>query len=201
MHHGGDIQGVITIMHEESNYFSFDIFKLLQALIRHSTLALANALLTEKLEKAVITDYLTDLYSRNYLEEQIVTQKSGTLILFDIDDFKVVNDRYGHHIGDEVLKKAAEIIRSYTEPIDVAARWGGEELALYSPTITINQGVQVADLILKKVKEKTIPSITLSSGVSSWDHTKEDSASDLFIRADKALYEAKNRGKNSVVKK
>ncbi|GAB3792001.1 hypothetical protein GCM10028868_06870 [Virgibacillus kimchii] len=56
----------------------------------------------EKLEKAVITDYLTNLYSRNYLEEQIAKHKTGTLILFDIDDFKIVNDNYGHHIGDEV---------------------------------------------------------------------------------------------------
>ena len=201
MQHGSDIRGVIAIMHNENNYFSFDIFKLLQALIRHSTLALANALLTEKLEKAVITDYLTKLYSRNYLEEQIAIQRTGTLMLFDIDDFKVVNDKYGHHIGDQVLRKAAEIIQSYTGKMDIAARWGGEELALYAPHISINRGVQVSELILKDVKENTKPLITLSSGVSSWNHATDHSVSDLFIRTDKALYEAKNSGKNSVVKK
>ncbi|MFA1820303.1 diguanylate cyclase domain-containing protein [Virgibacillus oceani] len=73
--------------------------------------------------------------------------------------------------GDEVLKKAAGLIRSFSEAVDFAARWGGEELALYAPNISVHQGVQIAGLILRNVKEKTTPSTTLSSGVSSWDHT------------------------------
>ncbi|GAB3791997.1 hypothetical protein GCM10028868_06860 [Virgibacillus kimchii] len=74
-------------------------------------------------------------------------------------------------------------------------------MALYSPNITVNQGVQVAGLILRNVIENTNPSITLSSGVSSWDHSRDESVGDLFIRADKALHEAKKSGKHSVVKK
>ncbi|MFD2046345.1 diguanylate cyclase domain-containing protein [Ornithinibacillus salinisoli] len=205
MHHSGAINGLVVVLHEESYYFSFNNFKLIQSLVQHSTLALANTILKDQLEKAVHTDYLTKLYARSYLDEKIREHMNsgemGTLILFDIDDFKKINDTYGHYIGDEVIKQIAEIILTNIEDEDVPARWGGEELAIYLPNTSLNDGVKIAGTISKQVANFTSPAVTLSAGVSLWSYNKKDTAKEFFVRADRALYEAKNYGKNCVVKK
>lgn len=201
----GKVHGVVMIMHEEKYFFSFESYKLMQSLIQHSTLALTNSILKDKLEKAVITDYLTSLYSRNHLDESLKahmkTDEKGTLILFDIDDFKKINDTYGHNIGDEVIVQVAKIIRTHIGAEDVSARWGGEELAIYLPKASIKDGVILAGQIRKQVESFTEPRITLSCGVASWIDKTESSASEVFLRADRALYEAKSIGKNCVVKR
>ncbi|WP_343271737.1 sensor domain-containing diguanylate cyclase [Lentibacillus songyuanensis] len=204
MLHSGEIHGMVAMLQKDEYFFSFDSFKLMQSLIQHSTLAMVNAILKEQLEKAVITDYLTKLYSRNHLDDQIqlymATAEQGTLILFDIDDFKQINDTYGHSVGDEVIKQVAEVIKANLNDNDIPARWGGEELAIYLPGLTIEDGVCLATRIRKQVQHLTAPRITLSCGVSTWTEQTSDSVKELFIRADKALYEAKSGGKNRVVK-
>ncbi|MFC4556715.1 diguanylate cyclase domain-containing protein [Virgibacillus kekensis] len=198
------VHGVTVIMSEEKYYFSFDSFKLIQSLVQHSTLALTNAVLRNKLEMAVKTDYLTKLYSRNYLDEMLKlhmeNEEKGTLILFDIDDFKKINDTYGHYIGDEVIVQVADIIRDHLGMRDIAARWGGEELAVYLPDADIEDGLKLAGAIRRQAANFTEPSITMSCGVASWTDKANDSASEVFLRADKALYEAKSIGKNCVVR-
>lgn len=204
MQDGKNFLGAVVILHEEKNYFTFDRFKLLQSLTQHLALALINSFLRDRLEEAVITDYLTKLYSRNFLEEKInyhmETDELGVLILFDIDDFKQINDIHGHYIGDEVIIQVANIIKQNITHLDVAARWGGEELAIYLPKTSLNQGVQLAEKISQQVEQESSPPITLSAGVSVWSNDKVDSVKSLFIRADQALYEAKNFGKNRVIK-
>ncbi|MEN2769159.1 sensor domain-containing diguanylate cyclase [Ornithinibacillus xuwenensis] len=204
MENSGEINGFVVVLHEKSYAFSFDKYKLLQLLVRPSTLAFVNTILKEQLQKAASTDYLTQLYSRNYMDEKIVQHmesgEMGTLILFDIDDFKKINDTHGHYVGDEVIKQVADIIMSSIDERDVPARWGGEELAIYLPNTLINEGLQLAKNIGNQVENFTEPRVTLSAGVSSWSGKSEDSARDFFIRADKALYEAKSFGKNCVVK-
>ncbi|WP_163971662.1 sensor domain-containing diguanylate cyclase [Oceanobacillus halotolerans] len=200
----GAIHGMVVIMHEMEYFFSFENFKLMQSLVHHSTLALSNTILKEQLQQAVITDYLTKLYSRNYLDEKISkdikTGELGTLVLIDIDDFKKINDVHGHHVGDEVIVQVAQIIKLYLGNKDIPARWGGEELAIYLPNAPLEKGVQLANKIRKKAVNFTNPKITLSSGVSTWHSSKRESVTDLFIRADQALYEAKKQGKNCVVR-
>lgn len=199
----GTIYGVITIMHEEPYYFSFEKFKLMESLAQHATLALSNTVLKEKLEKAVITDDLTKLYSRNYLDDKLNRHmnvgRQGTLVLFDIDNFKSINDRFGHYIGDRVIIQIATTIKKYIREGDTAARWGGEEFAVYMPSAPLQAGVQLAERIRQKVECSSEPNVTLSCGISSWGKEKKDSVLELFIRADKALYEAKGTGKNRVV--
>jgi len=199
----GETYGFITILHEKETYFTFENFKLVQSLIHHATLALVNAVLREKLEKAVITDYLTGLYSRKYLDKMfnkhMKTDKQGTLILFDIDDFKKINDEYGHNIGDEVIITVATIIKNSISSQDIAARWGGEEFAIYLPHVGLIRGVQVAEKIRQNVAENTKPSVTFSCGVSTWSDKNTHTVSDVFISADRALYEAKKIGKNRVI--
>ncbi|MGM8365851.1 diguanylate cyclase domain-containing protein [Virgibacillus sp. W0181] len=199
----GNIYGAIMVMHEEPYSFSFEKFKLMESLVQHATLAISNTVLKEKLEKTAITDYLTKLHSRNYLDEELnrhmATEQQGTLVLFDIDNFKLVNDTFGHYTGDKVIIQIADTIKKYIRKSDTAARWGGEEFAIYLPGITTEDGIQIAERIREKVEDVTNPKVTLSCGISTWIESREDSVRDLFIRADKALYEAKGTGKNRVV--
>jgi diguanylate cyclase (GGDEF)-like protein len=203
MSQSGVLKGFALILHRDPYHFSFETFKLLQSLIHHSTLALTNSMLREELEKMVVTDHLTRLYSRNYLDERIhqslKEDSEGAFILVDIDNFKSVNDTYGHQVGDEVIVQVAGIIMNSIRGTDVAARWGGEELAVYLPSISLETGVAIAERIVRKVSESTNPVVTISCGVSHWNMAREDSYSWLFKRADKALYTAKESGKNQVV--
>ncbi|HWO97304.1 MAG TPA: sensor domain-containing diguanylate cyclase [Bacillus sp. (in: firmicutes)] len=199
----GEVKGATIVLHEEPYFFSFDNFKLLQSLIHHSTLAFTNSMLREELEKLVVTDYLTKLYSRNYLDENIQESMDkdgfGTFLLIDIDNFKKVNDTYGHQVGDQIIIQIAHIIRNHIRENDIGARWGGEELAVYLPSVPLNIGVQVAKRLVQKVEEYTNPKTTISCGVSFWTRDVDDSVQRLFNRADEALYKAKHSGKNQVV--
>lgn len=126
MTQSGETFGGIVVLHEEKFYFPFENFKLMQSLIQHYTLAVTNTFLKERLKEAVITDYLTKLYARNHLDamikEDMETGMFGTFILFDIDDFKRINDTYGHFIGDEVIIQIADIVKTNTSEKDVPAR-------------------------------------------------------------------------------
>lgn len=199
----GEVKGFAVVMHSNPYHFSFEAFKLLQSLIHHSTLAFTNSILREELEKMVVTDHLTRLYSRSFLDKKLTesmqTEKQGTFILMDIDNFKRINDTYGHQVGDEILMQVSSIIQKNIRGTDIAARWGGEELAIYLPRVSLYIGETIAERIRSKVVIETNPKISISCGVSYWENTKEDTAKDLFKRADTALYEAKNTGKNKVV--
>nr|WP_249316887.1 GGDEF domain-containing protein [Bacillus sp. FJAT-50079] len=150
----------------------------------------------------VITDQLTQLYARNYLDEAIKRSmkidQEGTFILVDLDDFKAVNDTYGHQIGDEVLIQVAESIRKHLRSTDIGARWGGEELAIYLPGVSLEDGIAVARRLREYVPKETSPKVTISCGISSWKYEQEDEVKNLFNRADTALYEAKRGGKNQI---
>ncbi|WP_246941265.1 diguanylate cyclase domain-containing protein [Bacillus pinisoli] len=199
---GADLRGVSIVLQKEPYAFPFETFKLLQSLIHHSTLALSNSLLREELEKLVITDHLTKLSSRSYLNDQISKSMEndafGTFLLIDIDDFKLVNDTFGHQVGDDVLKQVADIIRDNIREFDVGARWGGEELAVYLPRVDLQSGVAIAERLVQKVSESTNPKVTISCGVGHWEKGHSDTPITLFKRADEALYSAKGTGKNRV---
>ncbi len=122
----------------------------------------------------------------------------GTFLLVDLDNFKAINDTYGHQVGDEVLKQVAVIIRENIREFDIGARWGGEELAIYLPRVDLSTGISVADRLVQKVELSTKPKITISCGVGHWKKGHADSPITLFKRADEALYHAKGTGKNKV---
>lgn len=193
-------KGACVVTHSLPYFFSFEQFKLLQSLIHHSTLAFNNSMLREELEKYVITDFLTKLYSRKYLDDKIEKSMKndsyGTFILLDIDDFKVVNDTFGHQVGDKILIQVADIIKANIRETDIGARWGGEELAIYLPKVDLQLGESIVIRIIEKIREETHPGVTVSCGISFWAKTIRDTPKDLFHRADYALYKAKDQGKN-----
>ncbi|MBS4176010.1 sensor domain-containing diguanylate cyclase [Lederbergia citrea] len=205
MIHGESIKGIAIVLGDKPYSFTFEMFKLFQSLIQRSTLAVTNSMLREKLEKMVITDQLTQLYARNYLNTAIKTSmkrdREGTFILIDLDDFKTINDTYGHQVGDEVLIQVADLVRSSLRETDIGARWGGEELAIYLPGVPLDNGVHIAERLLNHVSLNTEPAVTISCGISNWFYGKEDEVKQLFYRADTALYKAKHAGKNQIAVK
>ncbi|RUS48339.1 sensor domain-containing diguanylate cyclase [Cohnella sp. AR92] len=199
----GEVIGAVMMTHSLPNHFSYDNYKLLQVLSAHIGLAVSNSSLHAEVRRMVITDNLTGLYARHYLNERIYRKQLqdayGTLILVDIDHFKKVNDTFGHQIGDAILIQVSSIIRSAIRDSDIAARWGGEELAIYLPKLTMEQTMRVAERIRTRVEEETNPKVTVSCGLSEWTASDDKiSVETLFYRADMALYVAKHKGRNNV---
>ncbi|WP_078545069.1 sensor domain-containing diguanylate cyclase [Litchfieldia alkalitelluris] len=203
MVHNGEVKGIAIVLHRNPYFFSFDTFKLFQSLIHHSTLAFSNSTLREELENLVITDHLTKLRSRNFLDDRIhksmENDLQGTFILIDIDNFKNINDTHGHQVGDSVIIQVADLLKANIRDQDIGARWGGEELAIYLPKVAKQVGVVVANRLVEKVQSNTKPKVTISCGIADWKKEQKDTVQNLFHRADKALYAAKEAGKNRVI--
>lgn len=200
---GSDIEGAIFLSDRKPHAFSFDDFKLLEVLAQHVNLAIKNASLHNEVQRMVITDNLTGLYNRKYLNEHVMSSlkqdKQGALILMDIDHFKRVNDTFGHQVGDDVLIQVAEVLKSSIRKTDIAARWGGEELAVYLPDTMQDTAMEVAERIRFRIQEQTNPPVTISLGVAGWTLTEiAETVESLFGSADGVLYEAKNKGRNQV---
>ncbi|MBN2894388.1 MAG: diguanylate cyclase [Campylobacterales bacterium] len=160
------------------------------------------------LEKVSITDKLTGLNNRTRLDavmqaqQHLCAQRQGqfSLILFDIDHFKRINDTHGHPCGDKVLQHMAKIITEHTRNSDVAGRWGGEEFMIILPATTLDQATSIAEKLRLMIEQHQIvegETITASFGVSA-SHC-DDPLFSIVERADKALYEAKNSGRNRTV--
>ena len=163
---------------------------------------------TSELQKKISLDYLTKLYTRNkfedLLDEQIqkfVNYQGNTfsLLIIDIDNFKIINDSYGHLIGDKVLKEVAKILTLVARNSDIIARWGGEEFVIILPNTNIEQAAIAAEKLRSSIEKhifKDIKNLTCSFGVAQFHNS--DSKIDLFKRADEALYKAKSSGRNKV---
>ncbi len=153
-------------------------------------------------------DALTGLYNRSALTEILGRELARadrnktplSVALFDLDHFKSINDRFGHLVGDEVLRQAARVIAQTIRATDVAVRWGGEELLAILPDASLAGAGIVAERVRTAIASLVIPSIgsvTISAGVVE-RNTGED-ATALFKRADERLYAAKNSGRNKVM--
>ncbi|OYQ37282.1 PleD family two-component system response regulator [Niveispirillum lacus] len=167
-----------------------------------------------------LTDSLTGLFNRRYLSAHLprLLDRSGgnnkpvSALLFDIDHFKVVNDTWGHGVGDEVLKEVAQRASRNLRNFDLVARLGGEEFVVIMPDTDANQAVAVAERHRRRIAEEPFTvsapvgkiDITISIGVALADWTldadgKPESGDALLRRADTALYQAKRSGRNRVV--
>jgi diguanylate cyclase (GGDEF)-like protein len=154
-----------------------------------------------------MTDFLTNTYNRRYFLDQLKneierTKRQGivfSLIMFDLDHFKSVNDRFGHQVGDMVLKSVADIVMKNIRKIDCMARWGGEEFIILIPGTDLDQAKVLADRLCQIVSETTMPEagrITASFGVTQF--RENDTVDKLIQKADDFLYLAKARGRNQV---
>ncbi|HLB95073.1 MAG TPA: diguanylate cyclase [Nitrospiria bacterium] len=169
---------------------------------------------TEELKKISITDSLTGLLNRRYFQERMAEEIERSrrhhlplsLIMMDIDNFKSVNDTYGHLVGDEALKITARAIRNCVRTIDVAARYGGEEFTVILPQTAKSDATVIAERICSEVSRLDFPfeqaarklSFSVSLGLATFPDDAE-ALDDLIRNTDIALYQAKAQGKNRVV--
>ncbi|WP_025026587.1 sensor domain-containing diguanylate cyclase [Caldalkalibacillus mannanilyticus] len=196
--------GQIILTHSQANYFSYNEFRLLKTFVHHASFSFVNSFLHEDLNRFVITDTLTRLFTRHYLDQKIMLSQQkdlyGSFILIDIDNFKKVNDSFGHQVGDDILIQVANVMKSSIREVDIASRWGGEELAIYLPNIDIYHAFEIADRIRERVNLETSPGVTISCGLSQWKKQEAEKSTEiLFQYADQSLYKAKREGKNKVI--
>jgi len=158
------------------------------------------------------TDPLTHLSNRRFLMKTLEkelqrcerSQKPMALIMVDVDHFKPVNDTYGHQQGDVVLQTLADQMKAHLRDYDLAARFGGEEFALVLPETALAEAVQVAERLRVAISELRIPTdhdeirLTISLGVATYPHPKVRTVDNLILEADRALYNAKEKGRNRV---
>jgi len=160
-----------------------------------------------ELEELYITDKLTGLFNRHKLDmaigEEIKRAErfnySFGVILLDIDNFKSTNDTYGHQIGDSVLKEFALILKENTRETDIVGRWGGEEFLIVCPESNKEDTIKVAEKLLSKIDKfnfKTINKKTASFGISIYK--KGSSIEEIISCTDKALYKAKEAGRDRI---
>lgn len=161
----------------------------------------------DQLETDALNDPLTGAYNRRYFEDfgarEIArsnrARRTLAVVMYDLDHFKRVNDTYGHAVGDQVLKKLTQIVRDHIRKTDVLARVGGEEFAVLFPETDANSAQVIAEKLRAAVEEADfhpIETLTISIGVTGL--VADDSLASALDRADKALYLAKEGGRNRV---
>lgn len=185
-----------------------DLFSLLN-FATQAGLSIESYRLHEKITNLTITDSLTSIYNRRYFEQALLSELKRSeryvrpcgLLYVDVDHFKAVNDKWGHAVGDEVLKQVAYILRAGVRNIDIVSRIGGEEFAVILPE-TPREGTNlVGNRLVQTMADSSLSAemerVTISVGVACFPESAKDS-NQLKLTADKSLYEAKNTGRNKV---
>jgi diguanylate cyclase (GGDEF)-like protein len=160
-----------------------------------------------------ITDPLTGLLNRRYLEERLTEELNRSqrynynmsCLMIDIDDFKSYNDRNGHQAGDVALRTTAHALKATLRSADVACRYGGEEFCILLPQTSLSEAGVIAERMRQRVAETDYPrgksqplgNVTVSIGISTFAR-QIDTAEKIIAAADRALYSAKHLGKNRI---
>ncbi|MFT7185432.1 MAG: diguanylate cyclase (GGDEF)-like protein [Pseudohongiellaceae bacterium] len=226
----GKLSGIVYLENASTiGAFSEDHLNTVQLLSTQTAISLENAKLYANLEERVIsrtqdlreanekltflatTDSLTNSLNRRHflerskleVERALRFNNSGVVIMMDIDNFKKVNDTYGHAVGDEALRQVASISKSNLREQDLFGRMGGEEFAILAPESTLDEGLQLAERIRRSIAQTAINvppesfQITISIGITVISQTYH-SIEQLLQLADKGLYLSKETGKNRV---
>ena len=205
---GGQLRFLTIFTRTPSRSLGEQAIEELESLASRAGPALENARRFREARQLADLDALTGLHNRRYFHETLAREvaraqrynRQLALIVFDLDDFKEVNDRIGHLAGDSVLAEAAERVRGVVRSADIACRVGGDEFAVILPESAIAD----ADLLYRRIQAAVssrpisqIGTLYLSAGVT--ELRPEDDAVNFFQRADEALYRAKEAGKGRVV--
>ena len=208
---GGRVCGLITVGRPEREFDDGDR-DILLSLAAQATLALENVGLHYHIQRQAVTDELTGLANHGHFQELLQAEIEQVrryrhpvaLIMLDLDDFKSINDTYGHQQGDVVLKHVARVLRDTSRDVDIPVRYGGEEMAVILPHTDLNGAAAISERVRAAIEALRIPRldgdaplrITASFGVAS---SAEGDNDGLIADADAALYAAKRQGKNHTV--
>jgi diguanylate cyclase (GGDEF)-like protein len=209
----GRILGVLTLLNKkEAGSFSSEDQDFLSTLCVNAAVALDNAYFLEETEKRAVTDSLTGLYNHREFQKRLSEEverasrygKEFSLMMLDIDHFKLFNDTHGHPVGDAILKEIVKVIHKCIRNVDFPARYGGEEFAIILPETLGIHAVKVAERIRKAIDDTPFSTptghpvrLSVSIGIASFpvDGSRRE---ELIIAADQSLYFAKKDGRNRV---
>jgi diguanylate cyclase (GGDEF)-like protein len=208
------VSGVVSVV-RRARPFSVAERELFHYLAEQAAVSIENVGLHETVERQAVTDELTGLFNRRRFQEAMATEVERSkrfgqpvgLVLLDLDDFKAVNDTYGHQQGDLVLREVARVLRETSREIDEPARYGGEELAVVLPGTDLEGAYNLAERVRAGIEELALPlldgdgvlRVTASFGVATLPGSADDMR-ELVAAADEALYRAKRAGKNRTVR-
>lgn len=210
---GGKVAGVVGLGSPQEQYWTPSRIEYLDAYLNLIGPTVTNIRLLKLLQAKAFEDQLTGLKNRHFLDQYLLEQLAIaeryetdlSLLMADIDRFKLVNDNFGHDAGDLVLKEVAAVIRAAVRGSDLVARYGGEEFVLVLPNTSTDEAVSLAERCRQAVNSlqvihndyNHIISVTISIGVASYPRDG-NSLEALYKLADSALYLAKNQGRNQV---
>jgi diguanylate cyclase (GGDEF)-like protein len=212
---GDQVIGIVSIARGDQAFTPAER-ELFAYLTNQASVSVENVDLHETVQRQAVTDELTGLFNHRRFQEVITQeverarrygQEMG-LIMLDIDNFKRVNDTYGHLQGDMVLREVARVLRQSSREIDEPARYGGEEMAVALPQTDLEGAYQFAERVRHAVEALDMPlleregtlKVTASFGVASLATAEHSDKDALVAAADRALYEAKRTGKNRTVR-
>jgi diguanylate cyclase (GGDEF)-like protein len=188
-------------------YKSFILGSIINLLIVFLIIYYVKIYIKDKLEVFAVHDQLTKTYNRHYFNEYINNEinkayrdkGSFSILMLDIDNFKRINDKYGHEKGDHILKELALVVHNCIRTYDILVRFGGEEFIVILPETNLYDANETAERIRVAVQNnvfKGVHQITVSVGVATY--IKEDTSDSIIKRADEAMYQAKKNGRNRV---
>jgi diguanylate cyclase (GGDEF)-like protein len=210
----GRVLGSLQLFCAKQDNFTEEDAQLLWTLVLVAENLLTREQANEGLLRFAFTDYLTGLRTRGYFEQQLDLEvkrsdrkgENFSLLMVDIDHFKLLNDQHGHHVGDQVLRQVTSVLVKDMREVDTVARYGGEEFVIILPETTEQEAIAVAQRVRKNVQNSQFnvegldgqERLTISIGVAVYgvDATTRQS---LIEFADTALYAAKSRGRNQVL--
>ncbi len=206
---GKRVLGAVRVESGRLRFTSSDL-RLLNTVASLSSIALEKARLFLKVKELSVTDSLTGLHTNTYFKERLQEEvgraarynQNFSVVIFDIDKFKKINDRFGHGAGDKVLKKVAAAMKNSVRDTDIPGRYGGEEFSLILFDTAKEQALFVAEKIRKKIEKEEFDlkgekiRVTVTAGISFFP--KSPTAGELIRAADSALYRGKNKGRNRV---
>ena len=156
--------------------------------------------LLDRSDKDSLSGLYTNYYVMDYLEERLqhLNERSLSVLLMDLDKFRIINDHFGHKYGDEVIRNVSDLLKSIVKPSDVLGRYGGEEFIVVLNDGDLERTLEVAECIRSKIEVMPIKDdkpLTISIGIAFYNN---DTADSLIKKADDQLYQAKSLGKNRV---
>ena len=207
---GGGAIGFMGLATRNETAFDYDIATMFSSIGNHISLIAEKIMLFQETQRLSVTDALTGLYnSRHFyqcLDSEISRSKRYherfSVVLFDVDNFKAFNDRYGHQTGDEVLVEIAAHMRTISRASDVLSRYGGEEFIMLLPHTSKDEAVTLASRLMQAIGSRQFlgsqaMQVTISGGVSTYPEDAEE-AKALLYASDMAMYEAKEKGKKQI---